>query len=145
VGHRRYGASAGVPAGQGAVEGGRLPTSPRKREEAENSPTAGRPIPRRSAFSPACRASYAARFSRCDADYVAILEYTHVPHIYGRRPIKARSPTAHGRSRARWEGSTLVVDVIHFTDQTWLDRPAIFTATRCVVELPYATTAITSA
>jgi hypothetical protein len=27
-----------------------------------------------------------------------------------------------GDSRARWEGETLVVDVVHFTDQTWLDR-----------------------
>ena len=27
-----------------------------------------------------------------------------------------------GDSRASWEGDTLVVDVIHLTDQTWLDR-----------------------
>ncbi|MBH97281.1 MAG: hypothetical protein CMM56_02390 [Rhodospirillaceae bacterium] len=27
-----------------------------------------------------------------------------------------------GDSRAHWEGDTLVVDVIHFTDQTWFDR-----------------------
>ena len=27
-----------------------------------------------------------------------------------------------GDSRGRWEGDTLVVDVVHFTDQTWFDR-----------------------
>ncbi len=26
-----------------------------------------------------------------------------------------------GDSRGRWEGDTLVVDTVHFTDQTWLD------------------------
>ena len=31
-----------------------------------------------------------------------------------------------GDSRARWEGNTLVVDVVHFTDQTWLDRSGNF-------------------
>ena len=31
-----------------------------------------------------------------------------------------------GDSRARWEGNTLVVDVIHFTDQTWLHRAGNF-------------------
>ena len=31
-----------------------------------------------------------------------------------------------GDSRAHWEGDTLVVDVVHFTDQTWLDRAGNF-------------------
>ena len=31
-----------------------------------------------------------------------------------------------GDSRGRWEGDTLVVDVTHFTDQTWLDRSGNF-------------------
>jgi hypothetical protein len=31
-----------------------------------------------------------------------------------------------GDSRARWDGDTLVVDVIHFTDQTWFDRSGTF-------------------
>ena len=31
-----------------------------------------------------------------------------------------------GDSRGHWEGDTLVVDVVHFTDETWLDRAGNF-------------------
>ena len=31
-----------------------------------------------------------------------------------------------GDSRGRWEGDTLVVDVVHFTDETWFDRSGNF-------------------
>jgi hypothetical protein len=31
-----------------------------------------------------------------------------------------------GDSRGRWEGDTLVIDVVHFTDRTWFDRAGNF-------------------
>jgi len=35
-------------------------------------------------------------------------------------------PWWYGYSVGRWEGDTLVVDVIHFNDQTWFDRAGNF-------------------
>lgn len=62
-------------------------------------------------------------------DQVTILyEYVHIfRNIY----IDSEHPPGPiqwwmGDSRARWEGDTLVVDVVHFTDRTWLDRSGNF-------------------
>jgi hypothetical protein len=38
----------------------------------------------------------------------------------------ALNPTYLGYSVGKWDGDTLVVDVVHFTDQTWLDRAGNF-------------------
>ena len=63
--------------------------------------------------------------------YVAVLyEYDHVTrHIYVDGSPHPKGPIDFwlmGDSRARWEGNTLVVDVIHFSDQTWLDHAGNF-------------------
>jgi hypothetical protein len=42
--------------------------------------------------------------------------YMNTPHPEG--PIQWRM----GDSRGRWDGNTLAVDVIHFSDDTWFDR-----------------------
>jgi hypothetical protein len=54
-------------------------------------------------------------------------------YVHAVRRIFMDSPHADGRiewfmgdSRGRWDGDTLVVDVIHFTDKTWFDRAGNF-------------------
>ena len=50
-------------------------------------------------------------------------------HIYADATPHPKGPIDSwfmGDSRGRWEGNTLVVDVIHFTDQTWFDRAGNF-------------------
>lgn len=59
--------------------------------------------------------------------------YYH-PYAHGNRIIYTNgTPHPHGPinwwlgdSRGRWDKDTLVVDVVHFTDQTWFDRAGNF-------------------
>jgi hypothetical protein len=57
-----------------------------------------------------------------------VYEYLHtVRNIYMNSP-HPKGPIEFwmGDSRARWEGDTLVVDVVHFSDKTWFDRAGNF-------------------
>ena len=53
-----------------------------------------------------------------------LYEYVHTSrHIY----LNSKHPEGKiqwfmGDSRGRWDGDSLVVDVVHFTDQNWFDR-----------------------
>ena len=130
-----HGASLGVPAGQGVVDGGRLPYQPaaeaKRRANFASRRTAD---PETKCFQPGVpRITYMPYPFQIvqTPDYIAILyEYTHVArHIYVDGTPHPKGPITSwlmGDSRAHWEGSTLVVDVIHFTDQTWLDRAGNF-------------------
>jgi len=130
-----HGASLGVPAGQGVVDGGRLPYQPaaeaKRRENFASRRTAD---PETKCYQPGVpRITYMPYPFQIvqTPDYIAILyEYTHVArHIYVDGSPHPKGPITSwimGDSRAHWEGSTLVVDVIHFTDQTWLDRAGNF-------------------
>ena len=125
-----HGASLGVPAGQSVVTGGLIPYRPealaRKRENAAKRATLD---PESKCFLPGVpRITYMPHPFQIvqQADKVTILyEYLHAmryiqmngnPHPEG--PIEWWM----GDSRGRWEGNTLVVDVVHFNDQTWFDR-----------------------
>ena len=129
-----HGARLGVPAGQGVVEGNEIPYQPwalaRKRENFENRHTAD---PETKCFMPGVpRITYMPFPFKIlqTPGYVAILyEYSHVTrHIYtdGSAHLKGPIEWWLGDSRGRWEGDTLVVDVVHFTDQTWFDRAGNF-------------------
>ena len=63
------------------------------------------------------------------ADQIAIIsEYVHTVRNLRLNSNHPEGPIEWfmGDSRARWEGETLVVDVVHFTDQTWFDRAGNF-------------------
>jgi hypothetical protein len=130
-----HSATLGVPAGQGVVDGNEIPYQPwaaaRKRENYENRRTAD---PETKCFQPGVpRVTYMPfPFQIVQTPtYVAILyEYLHVTrHIYVDGSPHPKGPIDSwfmGDSRGHWEGDTLVVDVIHFTDQTWFDRAGNF-------------------
>ena len=128
-----HGAELGVPAGQGVVVGNELPYLPdalvQRHENYRNRLTED---PEAKCFMPGVpRATYLPFPFQVvqTTDQVTILyEYAHVfRNIY----IDSEHPPGPiqwwmGDSRAHWEGDTLVVDVIHFTDRTWFDRSGNF-------------------
>jgi hypothetical protein len=130
-----HAASLGVPGGQGVVEGNEIPYQPwalaRKRENFTNRRTAD---PETKCYEPGVpRATYMPHPFQIvqTPTFVAILyEYIHLTrHIYVDGTPHPKGPIDNwwmGDSRAHWEENTLVVDVIHFTDQTWLDRAGNF-------------------
>ena len=127
-------AQLGVPAGQGVVEGNEIPYQPaalaKKRENFENRLTADPETKGYLAGVP--RIMYMPFPFQIfqTPSYVTILyEYAHaVRMIYTNG---SKHPARHidwwlGDSRGHWEGDTLVVDVIHFNDETWFDRTGNF-------------------
>ena len=128
-----HSARLGVPAGQGIVEGNEVPYQPwaraKKDENFRNRATLDHeakcfllgvprtmyaPFPFQIVQSPA----YIAVFS----------EYQHTTRSIFMNSEHPEGPIEWfmGDSRGHWEGDTLVVDVRHFTDQTWFDRAGNF-------------------
>jgi hypothetical protein len=126
-------AEHGVPAGLGVVDGDEIPYQPwaaaKKRDNFASRATAD---PESKCHLPGVpRITYMPFPFQIfqTAGHVAIVyEYVHaVRRIYMDSP-HPRGPLQFymGDSRGRWEGDTLVVDVVHFTDQTWFDRSGNF-------------------
>ena len=127
-------ARLGVPAGQGVVDGNELPYQPwalaRKQENFSNRLTADPdtkgylPGVPRIMYMPFPFQIFQTR------DFVTLaFEYARgVRTIHTNGTPHPRGPLNWwmGDSRGRWDGDTLVVDVVHFTDQTWLDRAGNF-------------------
>ncbi len=122
-------AQLGVPAGLGIVTGNDLPYLPsalaRRQENFTNRLTqdpeakcymVGVP---RITYMP-----YPFQIVQTPRQVTMLYEYVHTfRNIYIDSPHpKGPIQWWMGDSRARWEGDTLVVDVVHFTDQTWFDR-----------------------
>jgi hypothetical protein len=124
-----HAAELGVPAGQGIVEGGEIPYLPSaigKRQQnfanrRTDDPEAKCQMPGvpRITYMP-----YPFQIAQTPTQVTILYEYVHTfRNIYLNSP-HPKGPISWwmGDSRAKWEGDTLVVDVVHFTDQTWFDR-----------------------
>jgi hypothetical protein len=127
-------ARLGVPAGQGVVEGNELPYRPealaKKRQNFENRSTAD---PESKGYLPGVPRIMYMPFPfqiLQTRDHVVIaFEYSRgIRTIYTNGSQHPPGPVNWwmGDSRGHWEGDTLVVDVMHFTDQTWFDRAGNF-------------------
>jgi len=129
-----HSAQKDIPAGQGVVEGNVIPYQPwaaeKKKENFANRATAD---PETRCFLPGVpRLMYMPfpfQIFQTPTYLAFVHEYVHaVRHIYVNGTAHPRGPIDWwmGDSRGRWEGDTLVVDVVHFNDQTWFDRAGNF-------------------
>jgi hypothetical protein len=130
-----HNASLGVPAGRSVVEGdGIIPYQPGALEQRnENYANRATLDPERQCLTSGIpRITYMPYPFQIiqQPDKVNILyEYNHsLRHIYMNGNPHPEGPINWwmGDSRGSWDGDTLVVDVVHFTDQTWLDRAGNF-------------------
>lgn len=122
-----------VPAGLGVVEGNTIPYTAaalaKKKEDYANRATLD---PDSKCFLPGVpRVMYMPfpfRIVQTPPQITMLFEYVHaVRHIFMNSPHPA-GPIEWwmGDSRGRWEGDTLVVDVVHFNADTWLDKAGNF-------------------
>jgi hypothetical protein len=128
-----HAAEKDVPAGLGVVEGDEIPYQPwaaaKKQENFKNRATAD---PESKCYLPGVPRitymPYPFQILQTPKQVAILYEFVHTvrriyidsPHPEG--PIEWYM----GDSRAKWEGDTLVVDNVHFTDQTWFDRAGNF-------------------
>lgn len=127
-------AQPGVPAGQGIVEGNEIPYQSwaltKKKENYNNRATAD---PEAKCYLPGVpRITYNGFPFQIfqDSKLITILyEYAHANRfVYTNGTTHPRGPIDWwlGDSRGHWEGDTLVVDVVHFNDETWFDHAGNF-------------------
>ena len=124
-----HSAEAGVPAGLGVVEGNEIPYRPEAAaKQRENFAKRATLDPETKCWLPGVpRATYMGlplQIVQTPTQVSILYEYAHaVRNIFMNSP-HPRGPIEFwmGDSRATWDGDTLVVDVVHFNDQTWFDR-----------------------
>ena len=118
-----------MPAGLGVVDGNEIPYTPaaaaKQRENYANRATLD---PVNKCWLPGVpRATYMGfpfQIVQTPNQVTVLYEYAHaVRNIFMNSPHpKGPIEWWMGDSRGRWEGDTFVVDVVHFNDQTWLDK-----------------------
>jgi len=123
-----------APAGLGVVVGGEIPYQPWAAEKRkENFEKREILDPRNKCYLPGIpRATYSPypfQIFQADTHLTLLYEYAHTARTVYTNDTK--HPSGHidwwlGDSRGHWEGDTLVVDVVDFNDQTWLDHSGNF-------------------
>ena len=128
-----HAAQAGVPAGLGVVSGGRIPYTPAAlARRNENAATRAALDPNAKCYLPGVpRIMYMPfpfQIVQTPTLVVFLFEYVHaVRNIFMNSPHpKGPIEWWMGDSRGRWEGDTLVVDVVHVGANTWLDAAGNF-------------------
>ena len=129
-----HSARLGVPAGQAVVEGNGIPYQPwAVKQKQENFASRATADPETQGYLPGVPRIMYMPFSfqifQTPTHVAMTFEYAQsVRIIHTNGTPHPRGPINWwlGDSRGRWEGDTLVVDVVHFTNQTWLDRAGNF-------------------
>ena len=128
-----HSAQKGIPAGQGIVEGNDIPYQPWAAEKKkENFAKRATLDPETNCYLPGVPRvffmPYPFQIVQTPAQISILFEYIHtVRNVMMNTPHLAGAiDWWMGDSRGRWEDDTLVVDVIHFNDQTWFDRAGNF-------------------
>jgi hypothetical protein len=122
------GASGGIPASLGVVEGGPIPYKPdalqKRKENAEHSlerdPEVKCLMPGvpRATYMP-----YPFQITQSDAKIMMAYGYSNTGRTIHLDKVESPGlPTWMGFSAGRWEGDTLVVDVTELIEDTWFDR-----------------------
>lgn len=129
-----HSARKSVPAGQGVVDGNEIPYQPwaaaKKAENFANRTTAD---PETKCYLPGVpRITYLPfpfQIVQTPKELTVLYEYAHAVrtiHTDGSNHPQGHIDWWLGDSRGHWEGDTLVVDLIHFNDETWFDRAGNF-------------------
>lgn len=120
-----------APPGVGVVEGGALPYRPEAlAQKQKNFAVRAKDDPRLKCWTLGVPRSvyYPAPFQvfQRDRDLTLVHQFGHqVRTIHTNdtlHPVETGQGFWLGDSRGRWEGDTLVVDVVDFNEETWLDR-----------------------
>jgi len=129
-----HSASLGVPAGLGVVEGDAIPYRPealdKKQENFDNRAT--RDSESKCYLPGVPRITYMPfpfQIVQMPDVTTILYEYVHaIRYLYTNGSPHPAGPIEWwmGDSRGRWEGDTLVVDVVHFNGDTWFDRTGNF-------------------
>jgi hypothetical protein len=124
-----HAADPDVPAGLGVVEGNELPYTPAAAaKQRDNYAKRAMLDPETKCWLPGVpRATYMGfpfQIVQTPGQISILYEYAHAMRNIYMNSAHPKGPIDWwmGDSRGTWEGDTLVVDVVHFNDQTWFDK-----------------------